>query len=183
MLHLVLRLSKQLVVVSAAPASSEDKTQTTASDIFKKPPTPAAAQKVHNKPVDTAKQVELRDNDVYMKSPSSVSTMDLSIEAESKSSKTSSSKSVARPSSPARPPPTPVNGLVKQPMITVHVVQDDEPKISKKSSPEKEKSKQPPSSKKTASQHQKKGTISEDTKMKIRDTIFASMLAKQKGEL
>uniref|UniRef100_H2Z3G1 Mitogen-activated protein kinase n=2 Tax=Ciona savignyi TaxID=51511 RepID=H2Z3G1_CIOSA len=50
----------------------------------------------------------------------------------------------------------------KRPMITVQVLQDEPPKENNKAAA-------------------KKKTISEDTKMKIRDIIFASMFAKQKG--
>ena len=76
---------------------------------------------------------------------------------------------------------------ISQPITTVQVVNDsvvdltgdDDEKLKE------EPKKQPTKAKKDADKppKKKKTTISEDTKMKIRDSIFASMLAKQKGKV
>ena len=163
--------------------------------VFKKPTVPCLNHKLSSyKTNEQLLPVKSLNIDVDMKSASSVSSMDLNITdlARSQDLQISMSKSIQptmskdgfakKVASTILVKPTPSN----QSIITVQVVDDgvvdltgDDNKNAKEenkklaSKSKKDSEKVPP---------KKKTTISEDTKMKIRDSIFANMFAKQKGK-
>lgn len=152
--------------------------------IFKKPPDPSQLQRVIGSKPDAKAKSSV--DDVDMKSASSVCSMDVTnvidltqdvdvetskkdIPLHSKSVK----ETVSRSSSSSLP------------IITVQVMQDnvvdltDLDQSDRRDETKKQTAKVKKDSDKPAVK--KKTTISEDTKMKIRDSIFANMFAKQKG--
>nr|CAB3263637.1 ERK5 mitogen-activated protein kinase 7 [Phallusia mammillata] len=179
------RLSKQLIIVSKQPQTpSTDATKDfnkTPTEVFKKPQTPVASQRILPKPDHSTTA-----NDIDMKSASSVCSMDYSLELDP----ATVDKALKLPSKTTTDPKV-TTVTSKKPMITVHVVQDNEPEsdvtVVKETPPVKETKssdtakRQPTSTKSNTNNAVKKKTISETTKTKIRDTIFASMLSKQKG--
>ncbi|XP_076800979.1 uncharacterized protein LOC143445628 [Clavelina lepadiformis] len=213
------RLSKQLTIVTQVPASKEPtSTQATEvqknlptniisnisisdtsipADIFKKPLMPSNLPRGSLiKPVSTSQSNNKSSSDnVNMKSATSISSMDMSVELEQDvvrkslvQSGTSKQKDNNR-SRTVESVPIVTDQQPMKPMITVQVVQDDPDSLSEDSSEKDESStKQVPKPKredkrgsKNSQNQTKKTTISENTKMKIRDTIFASMFAKQNG--
>jgi len=158
--------------------------------VFKKPSIPNQSQKVSlGKPNDQLKSL---NEDVDMKSATSVCSMDFNVVdlTHSQDQQVPSSKSIppSIPKHDAAEKSTAGSKSTSQPIITVQVVHDSVVDLTGDDDEEKPKEdtkKQPIKPKKESEkpQKKKKTTISEDTKMKIRDSIFASMLAKQKGML
>ena len=168
-----------------SPPNAVNSSSTSVS-VFKKPATPSQLQRVAGtKPEAKSKPLI---EDVDMKSASSICSMDvtnvidLTQETDADSLK---SNVVSLPKPVKKVSRTPAASSVG--IITVQVMQDSVVDLTgadqtncqdegKKSVVKQNKETEKPATK-------KKTTISEDTKMKIRDSIFANMFAKQKGYL
>ena len=200
------RLSKQLMVVNAgrnatdgAKMTSDDSknllVSNTVKDVFKKPTLPFQVQRAALKPADRS-LIKAPSIDVDMKSATSVVSMDLNVidltEAQDEKSESVSDQSDSLENNQIEKRSTISNNTVAaskpNPIITVQVVQDNVVDLTGETPTEtlgedkKILPKQKKESEKNATK-KKKTTISEDTKMKLRDSVFANMFAKQKGML
>ena len=179
--------NKEIINV-AVPEVVKDK-----ASIFKKPSVPSQSQKLSvGKPLDQIVTKSLSE-DIDMKSATSVCSMDFNVvdltkTPDSQSPPSKTPPAVVKHSSPAKSSIAVAKSdpsSNSQPIITVQVVHGNVVDLTgddtknhkvenkKPTSKSKKDSDKPPKKKKT--------TISEDTKLKIRDSIFANMLAKQKG--
>ena len=159
--------------------------------VFKKPSLPHQSQKVPLAKANDHPPLKSLNDDVDMKSATSVCSMDFNVvdltggpeESHLPISNVSTTKAAQTTKLPANSTTS-----SKATLITVQVVQDgvvdltgddDEEKTQVETKKPIVKQKKEPATEKPA--QKKKTTISEDTKMKIRDAIFSNKLAKQKG--